>query len=487
MSGNARDGIVVNAPTRAVKGHDWDGVETDWTKASYGYGAIHFHDDDLNDACWKTDLTVTIPRDALSGAYVVAATGIDANVHDDIAFFESAKPRPKAAFVLSTFTYVAYANEHMWDMSRESKMTMAGGDVVIRKDAYWRRMARHPDLGLAVYDVHNDGSGNVHTTARAGPFSTSAQATADQFMINFLEEQLGRGGYDVVTEHDVHVQGVSMLESYDAVITGCHPEYPSRALIDAYVAYTRGGGNIMYLGGNGFYWCSTTDPARPHRMEVCKGDQGCRSIEVPAGERMHALDGQLGGLWRSRGRYAQTLFGVGPDSCGTGPGVPYKVWVPDEQAAECAWVWKGLEAYQTADSTFSLPLIVEFGFGGGASGDEMDRLDYKLGSPSNAVLLATSTGHDESFGIFNEEMMFPMVDTLGPQCDRVRSDMTYYETAAGGAVFSVGSIEWFCSLAWDNYKNTVAVITWNVLEEFLQRGKGDGMLSVTGNVGWYTD
>jgi hypothetical protein len=52
--------------------------------------------------------------------------------------------------------------------------------------------------------------------------------------------------------------------------------------------------------------------------------------------------------------------------------------------------------------------------------------------------------------------------------------MTYYETSGGGAVFSVGSINWYSSLAWDGYQNNVANITDNVLREFLRRGKGGG-------------
>jgi len=31
----------------------------------------------------------------------------------------------------------------------------------------------------------------------------------------------------------------------------------------------------------------------------------------------------------------------------------------------------------------------------------------------------------------------------------IRSDVVYYVGAGGGAVFSVGSINWYCSLAWD--------------------------------------
>jgi hypothetical protein len=45
----------VNAPTRAVKGFDWDGLECDWAKATFGYSAIHFHEDDLDDAQCEND------------------------------------------------------------------------------------------------------------------------------------------------------------------------------------------------------------------------------------------------------------------------------------------------------------------------------------------------------------------------------------------------------------------------------------------------
>ena len=71
ISGNNRHGVLVNAPTRAVKGHDWDGSQPDWTKATYGYGAIHFHEDDLDDAGWSTNFSITIPSTARSGAYAI--------------------------------------------------------------------------------------------------------------------------------------------------------------------------------------------------------------------------------------------------------------------------------------------------------------------------------------------------------------------------------------------------------------------------------
>lgn len=303
-SGNANHGDLVNAPTRAVKGYDWDGSEPDWTKARYGYGAIHFHDDDLDDAAWATDFSFEVPKDTLSGAYAVIVQSVDhpKEISDHIMFFvrptaldnPSDKPGPEAAIasVLSTFTYLAYANERMYDQSRASRISIAGG-LQGEKDPLWRCMARRADLGCSVYDDHKDGSGCVFSTAkrpilniRPGyvnwAFHRPREFSADQLMIGFMEEKLGRGGYDVLTDHDLHQHGINALEKYRVVVTGSHPEYPSLEVLNAYTAFTRNGGHLMYLGGNGFYWCSVLNSRRPHwhRLEVRKGDQGCRSTEL---------------------------------------------------------------------------------------------------------------------------------------------------------------------------------------------------------------
>jgi hypothetical protein len=106
ISTNRLHGFLVNAPARATPGHDWNGYENDWTKAKYGYGAIHFHDDDLDDAAWDTDFSIALPENLPSGAYAVLVD--DGVSHDYVTFFVSPRPatKNKVAFVLSTFTYL---------------------------------------------------------------------------------------------------------------------------------------------------------------------------------------------------------------------------------------------------------------------------------------------------------------------------------------------------------------------------------------------
>lgn len=478
VSGHGRHGVLINAPSRAVTGHDWDGSETDWTKATYGYGAIHFHEDDLDDARWATDFTIRIPAEARSGAYAVEVLSTeDRSVGDNIVFFVRPSPSSTAglALVLSTFTYTAYANEHMYDESKSSQLALLEQPRP-KDDENFARMKRRTDLGLSLYDVHSDGSGSIFSTTkrpilniRPGfqhwAFHRPREFSADLLMIGFLEK-LGIP-YDVLTDHDLHDTGVRGLAQYNTLLTGSHPEYPTLRSLDAYSNFAAQGGNICYLGGNGFYWLSVLDERNPHRLEVRRGDQGVRTFGLPGGERHHALNGAQGGLWRSRGRPANHLFGVGCCGEGSGDGVPYsRAAAPKHQPstpeiaaarAKYDWVFEGLGPDE---------LIGTQGFGGGASGDEIDRWDSAHGSPHNAIILASSTGHPDRFGLFPEEYGFQETAILGTQTDKIRSDIVMYPTPSGGYIFSVGSMNWYCSLGWDNYKTSVARVTENILRRF---------------------
>lgn len=62
-----------------------------------------------------------------------------------------------------------------------------------------------------------------------------------------------------------------------------------------------------------------------------------------------------------------------------------------------AWVFEG----PSEDD-----LIGENGFGGGASGDEVDRWDPEHGSPEDAVVLRSSVGHPDEFVLFPEDFGF---------------------------------------------------------------------------------
>ncbi|KAI4176502.1 MAG: hypothetical protein LQ348_005992 [Seirophora lacunosa] len=473
--GNQHHGDLINAPSRAVTGHDWDASQSDWTRASYGYGAIHFHDDDLDDAMWETSFELELPDNLHSGCYGVFVD--DGESTDIIPFFVRPDPKaaevPMVALIIPTFTYAAYANEHLYD---ESRTVSFPGDTS-KLDTHFQTLVKRPDLGISLYDSHNDGSGTVFSTLKRPVlnmrpdysmwlFDGAREFPADLWFVEFLDRELGSDAYDVITDHDISASGASLLNRYKVLMSCSHPEYPTSGMLDAYSAFLAGGGHFMYLGGNGYYWATTHDPSRPHRIEVRRAEAGCRTFGLPPGNWHHSLTGEPGGLWRSRGRPPNRIFGVGSCAMGIGKGAGYGITPEARQDARLGPILRGLD---------SGGVIGDFGLvQGAASGDEIDRLDYGLGTPGNAVVVATTKlagGHSDQYMLFNEETLFPMVNTTGTTSEKIRSDVVYFETGGGGAVFSVGSINWVGAMAWKGFENDVARMTANVLGEFVRRSR----------------
>ena len=83
-SPNRLNGELVNMPTRGMKGHNWSGQEMNWANAQNEYGAIHFHDDDVYDAGWDVDFTLTVPDSWKSGLY---AAHVRVGEHEDFMPF----------------------------------------------------------------------------------------------------------------------------------------------------------------------------------------------------------------------------------------------------------------------------------------------------------------------------------------------------------------------------------------------------------------
>jgi N,N-dimethylformamidase len=113
-------------------------------------------------------------------------------------------------------------------------------------------------------------------------------------------------------------------------------------------------------------------------------------------------------------------------------------------------------------------LVGDFGLvGGGAAGHELDRYDLQLGTPPEALLLASSDGHSDNYQLTQEEIRFPAAASGGSESFLVRGDIVYFAGPDGGGVFSAGSIAWCGSLAHNGYDNNVSLMTGNVLRRFL--------------------
>jgi len=108
--------------------------------------------------------------------------------------------------------------------------------------------------------------------------------------------------------------------------------------------------------------------------------------------------------------------------------------------------------------------------GGGAAGFELDRADTRLGTPEEAVVLASSEQHGDDFILVPEEMLTHITTLPGvPSDELIRADIVWFETPSGGAVFSVGSITFCGSLPHQNFNNNISQLLLNVTHHVLTR------------------
>jgi len=457
ISGRGRDGHTVNMPGRAMTGHNWAADVFDWRKAPEQYGAIHFHDDDIFDAGWQTDFMWTVPEGTPSGVY--AARLDDGGLPDHVVFWVR-PPRGTATsdvcFLASTATYLAYGNYRVMECAptyeaRQGALLVAGPEDFF--------LAEHPEYGGSLYESHTDGSG-VAVSSRLRPLVSMRpdtplwQFAGDGYLTWWLDRT--GVGTDIVTDEDLHHEGVDLLAPYRVVITGNHPEYWSTAMWDGMVAWLGQGGRLMYLGGNGFYWRIGMAEAFPGAIEVRRAEDGCRAWEAQSGEYHLASTGELSGMWRRLGRTPNALVGVGMAAQGFDRGT-YYVRRPGSDDPRAAWMFENVGDERIGD----------FGFAGnGASGQEIDRHELALGSPPHALVLASSEGHNDNMLLATEEYRSSHLMVGGTESDMVRSDLVFFETESGGAVFSTGSISWISSLGWNSGDNNVSRITRNVLDRF---------------------
>ena len=54
--------------------------------------------------------------------------------------------------------------------------------------------------------------------------------------------------YDVITDEELHYEGLKSIEKYKVVLSSSHPEYHSKDMWNAMMAYQQKGGRLMYLG-----------------------------------------------------------------------------------------------------------------------------------------------------------------------------------------------------------------------------------------------
>jgi hypothetical protein len=339
-------------------------------------------------ADWETSYTLQIPDHWRSGMYagkLADETGQQFYMTFVVKTKRADKPA-SVAVLASTNTWQAY-NE--W-----------GGASLYRYDV--------PD------SLHRARSQFVHMlrpNPGATPIGNSGHlACAEKHVLSWLEHH--GIGYDLYADWDLH-QEPELLRKHRVLLLNTHNEYWSHAMYWGLEDYLAGGGNLLYLSGNGLYW-----------KTVINGDQ----LEVRQDHGNHTLSDEAGGQWRNYGRPETKILGIRFTNAGYSSFKPYKVISPHH------WIFADTEVKKG-------DLIGAQGLNtGGASGWELDKIN-PYATPPGLVHLAKGTNRW-----------------------RNGADMIYFEQAGGGGIFSVGSITFGGSLVIDP---VLSKMMQNVIATFL--------------------
>lgn len=449
-------GRLFNLPTRAVRSSGWTGTSLDWRQAPSEYAAIHFHEDDVHEAGWRPTHSWTIPDDLPSGCYALRLRSDGDEWH--IPFFVRAprgRPGADVVFLISTATYAAYANMHLRVTARFNELIHGRLTVLDTTDLLLLEM---PGLGRSTYDSHTDGSPVIYSSMRRPVTNFRPKGRIYKFCQDLLfVDWFEHAGipFDVVTDEDLHREGVAAIDQYRVVVTSSHPEYYSARMLDTLETFVNSGGRLAYLGGNGFWWYSEYHPTVPGVVEVRRPGGGSL-WPSGASERFFSFTGEPGGLWDELGRAAQRLCGVGFVTQGFDRCSYYRR-TDASGDPRAAFIFDGVEG----------DVIGDFGLlQQGAAGYEIDLFDVGLGSPHHGLVVASSEQHSNLYTIMTRGVLDAVPDPRPDAPSPIRADMVFFETPGGGAVFSVGSIAWSGSLAHAGYDNSVSRITENVIRRF---------------------
>ena len=471
------DGCGINMPVRGVPGFNWSSDYMSFLHGPQEYGAIHFHDESVDDARWDISFKFKVPDNLKSGVYAARLRInrlTDSENEDYIPFFiRPAKDAKKAklCLLMATNSYMAYANDNLSVNSAVAELLTGRVPLIQPNDLL---LNEYKGYGLGTYTTYRDGWG-VNISSRLRPILNMRpkyihilspslwQLNADLHFVDWLYEM----GYDVDihTDEDLQNEGVELLKQYQVVMTGHHPEYLTEQGWHAIHDYQMQGGRFMYNAANGFYWISALHPDNGNILEVRKGDNGTRAWTINPGEYCNAFDGKHGGLWRVRGMDMCKILGVSFTSFGLTYSSYFKR-SPDSELKECSWMFEGI-GYDEPIGDFGL-------IGDGAAGLELDRYDLEKGTPHRAFALAHSEGHNDMFVTVTEDSTFNargnILNGTGENNPNTRADMVYYKTPNDGAVISFSSMSWLGSLSHNNYDNNVSRLMKNVIDGFMKDG-----------------
>ena len=369
---------------------------------------------------------VTAPE--RSGLYYLHAKTVSGEFFAFPWIVAPAKPQAKIAVLASNINWNAYNNfggrsNYIHPMALPAKPTVNARLDLARYNSDNPMDFSSEDYAPLSFDrpeLLNHIPETVHITDPLEGRSECHVLPAEWRLFGWLERE--GFTYDLYAETQFHL-GALNLDDYQVLIISTHPEYWSQEMYYRLKAWVfERGGKLMYLGGNGLN-CAVEflDEAT---MTVRNTAHGASSSEMATINKESRFDFYY--------ESEACLLGVRCTEEGIMTGAPYQV------VDASHWVFDGTDL--TEGDVFGEKCL-HMRCHGGASGHETDKMSPA--SPANCQLLAKGLNPDEGGG-----------------------EIVYFETASRGAVFSVGSISYPCSLPVDE---NISKITKNVLAQFVAK------------------
>ena len=328
------------------------------------------------------------------------------------------------------------------------------------------------ELGLSLYDTHSRRQRRLLLVApAAGPqhaaeiqllarrHGSGPVAVQRRHPHHRLAGEPRASTFDVITDEDLHAEGVDLLRPYRVRDHRHPPRIPLDRDVGRDEGLARPRRPADVLAANGWYWRIAFHDELPGVIEVRRAEDGIRTWAAEPGEYYHSFTGEYGGLWRRQGRPPQAVVGVGF----IGPGLRRLLLLPPQARQPRSARGLHLRGRRRTRSS-----AISAWSAAAPPGSSSTAPTTTLGTPPNTLVLARSEAHTDLIMLVNEEIGVVPPDLNGSRAPNgARRHRRSSRRRAGGAVFSTGSIAWCGSLSWNGYDNNVSRITGNVLRRFL--------------------
>ena len=314
QSQKGRDGLIINHGTWQVGGPSFHaesiqryGQEYDPARDGNRGHALRLCSDDLMDCRWKETHRLKIPIDAVSGVYVgrFYYQWDNKPMQYDCTFIvcrPDDRPQAPVLMICSTSTWLAY-NCAPFPRPRPAGRdwnapSLPGAPTYC---CYHNHRAGQPTYYLGVNRPWpGAGADNLFSPKEVDYSHLMRGELFTHRWLDGVYDDAARYRYDVITDWDLH-NNPDLLAGYKVVIVNGHSEYWSAEAFTGIDRYLSGGGNLMVMSGNSFFW-RTSYSADGAIMECRKYDAriGGRRA-APMGETWHSQDGERGSLLRECG------------------------------------------------------------------------------------------------------------------------------------------------------------------------------------------